>query len=271
MLYDLCMYFFIYGFLGWVIEVAFHAASQHKLVNRGFLNGAICPIYGVGMVIMIVLLEPLKNNILLLFVGSFILCSVLEFITGFVLERIFHHRWWDYSDEKFNIRGYICLRFSLCWGAAGVVAIKVIHQSISDLVGWMPDAVQKMITGVLVLLLVIDIAATVINVRGLNKDLTHIDEMGDAIRKVSDELTKIIYDESLSVKDKYEESKTEINERRKELEAIKEALQDKKDGAVRSMSVVQKRLIKTFPKGHSLKHRETMEQIKHKILKTDEK
>ncbi len=143
MFYDLCIYFFIYGFLGWVVEVSFHAIAQHKLVNRGFLNGAICPIYGFGMVLLIVLTEPFRDNIFLLFVGSVIICSLLELATGFVLEKIYHHRWWDYSNEKFNLGGYICLSFSLCWGVAGVIAIKIIHSGISDLVGVLPMLAQK--------------------------------------------------------------------------------------------------------------------------------
>ncbi len=267
MFYDLCIYFFIYGFLGWVVEVSFHAIAQHKLVNRGFLNGAICPIYGFGMVLLIVLTEPFRDNIFLLFVGSVIICSLLELATGFVLEKIYHHRWWDYSNEKFNLGGYICLSFSLCWGVAGVIAIKIIHSGISDLVGVLPMLAQEIVAWVLIAIMFVDQIATAINVRGLNKELTHIDELGDSIRKVSDELTKMIYDESLSVKDKYEDKKPEIEQKKKELEQKKAELQKRMETIPKSLSFGQRRLIKAFPSIRSISHSETMEQIKEKLLK----
>ena len=231
------------------MEVAFHAVAQHKLVNRGFLNGAICPIYGVGMVVLIVCLEPISHNLLLLFAGSLVICSVLELITGFAMEKIFGHRWWDYSDEPFNIGGYICIRFSICWGFAGVFAIRVVHDGIMHLTDLLPQTVQIVLAVVLSVLLLIDIAATVVNVQGLNKKLARIDEMGGLIKKMSDELTEHIYKDSISAAEK-------IDEKRPEIEA---EISD-------SLSYVQRRLIRAFPKGHSIKHHEAMERIRNRIM-----
>ena len=100
--------FLIYGFVGWCTEVIFAAVNSGKFVNRGFLNGPICPIYGFGILAVVRLLKPFGNNILLLFVGSVLITSGLEYITGFLLEKLFHQKWWDYSDVPFNIQGYIC-------------------------------------------------------------------------------------------------------------------------------------------------------------------
>ena len=102
--------FFAYAFLGWCMEVSFAALTSGRFVNRGFLNGPVCPIYGCGAVIVLFCLEPLKDHLFWLFVGSVILTSALEWLTGFVLEKIFHERWWDYSDMPFNLGGYICPR-----------------------------------------------------------------------------------------------------------------------------------------------------------------
>ena len=110
--------FFIYSFLGWCTEVSYAALVTGKFVNRGFLNGPVCPVYGFGVVIVLSILVPLKGNLLVLFIGSVVLTSLLEWLTGFLLEKIFHQRWWDYSDQPFNIGGYICLRFSIAWGFA---------------------------------------------------------------------------------------------------------------------------------------------------------
>lgn len=269
-IYDLLIYFFIYGFIGWVVEVAFHAVAQHKLVNRGFLNGAICPIYGVGMVVLIVCLEPVSNNLFLLFAGSLVICSILELITGFALEKIFGHRWWDYSDEPLNIGGYICIRFSICWGFAGVFAIKVVHDGVMHLTDLLPQTAQIVLAVVLSVLLVIDAAATVINVRGLNKELTHIDEMGDLIRKMSDDLTEHIYKGSISAAEKIDEKRPEIEAdieaRKAEFEKRREAFERKKQEAADSLSYVQRRLIRAFPKGHSIRHREAMEHLRSRIM-----
>ncbi|MEG0156126.1 MAG: putative ABC transporter permease, partial [Anaerovoracaceae bacterium] len=136
--YSVVWYFLIYGFLGWVVEVCFHALAQGKLVNRGFLNGAICPIYGFGVVLVVWILEPVASHGILLFAGATVLCSVLEWITGFILAKAFHQRWWDYTDEPLNIGGYICLRFSLMWGLACVFVVKLIHPSIQWLLDLVP-------------------------------------------------------------------------------------------------------------------------------------
>ena len=96
-IYQAVWIFIIYAFLGWCSEVAFAAVNKGKFVNRGFLNGPVCPIYGVGMLIVVLCLWNLRDRPLLLFLGSALLTTALEFVTGFVLERFFHDKWWDYS------------------------------------------------------------------------------------------------------------------------------------------------------------------------------
>ncbi|MFQ9473221.1 MAG: putative ABC transporter permease [Oscillospiraceae bacterium] len=126
-MYHLLWIFFIYAFLGWCTEVSYAALKTGRFVNRGFLNGPVCPVYGFGVVIVLWVLEPLRGNLLLLFLGSVALTSLLEWLTGFVLERLFHQRWWDYSQEPFNLGGYICLRFSIAWGLACLFVVKLLH------------------------------------------------------------------------------------------------------------------------------------------------
>ena len=118
-------FFFIYALLGWCGEVAFAAVKEKHFVNRGFLNGPLCPIYGVGVVAIVGLGLIAGDNVFVLFVISAIVTSLIELVTGYVLKKLFRTRWWDYSDMPLNIGGYICLPFSLLWGAACVVIIKV--------------------------------------------------------------------------------------------------------------------------------------------------
>lgn len=111
--YQMAWIVLIYSCLGWCSEVAFAALRRGVFVNRGFLNGPVCPIYGFGVLLVLLVLEPVKENLALLFFGSMVFCSLLEFIVGFAMERIFHDKWWDYSENPFNIKGYVCLEFSL--------------------------------------------------------------------------------------------------------------------------------------------------------------
>ena len=101
--FQILWFFFLYGFLGWCTEVAFQAVRQGKFVNRGFVNGPICSIYGFGVLSVLLVLEPLKDNLLILFLGSVVFTSVLEFLTGWVLEKLFHDKWWDYTNRPLNI------------------------------------------------------------------------------------------------------------------------------------------------------------------------
>jgi len=130
--YDLLYYFFIYAFMGWCIETVYASWKDAHFVNRGFLNGPFCPIYGFGALILIIVLRPVMDNIILLFIGAVILTSILEYITGFVLEKVFGHKWWDYSNRPFNIQGRICLRFSIYWGIVSVLILKILHPQVID-------------------------------------------------------------------------------------------------------------------------------------------
>lgn len=129
-LYEIIWIFFIYAFLGWCTEVAYAALDIGKFVNRGFLNGPCCPVYGFGVLIVVGILTPLKDNLLILFTGSVLLTTVLEYITGWILEKAFHNKWWDYSDKPFNVKGYICLKFSILWGLACTFIMVALHPAI---------------------------------------------------------------------------------------------------------------------------------------------
>ena len=130
-------WFFLYGFIGWGVEVVYAAVKTHKLVNRGFLCGPICPIYGFGMVGLIysVSLIPMPGSgstsaVAIFFIGM-ILTTAIELVGGWALFKIYHIRWWDYSNMKFNLGGYICPQFSLLWGLGSVIMVKVVHPALA--------------------------------------------------------------------------------------------------------------------------------------------
>lgn len=108
-LYYIINWFFIYSFLGWVWESCYVSAKAKKIINRGFINGPLCTIYGFGAISVYLILKDFDENILILYFGGVIVATVLEYITGWLMEAIFHTRWWDYSKKPFNLQGYICL------------------------------------------------------------------------------------------------------------------------------------------------------------------
>ncbi|MDK9582214.1 putative ABC transporter permease [Sneathia vaginalis] len=134
MIYNYIWYFFIYSFLGWCLEVIYASLEREDFINRGFLNGSYCPIYGFGAVCEIFLLTKFVNYPICLYIISVVITTVLEFITGYILEKIFNLQWWDYTNEKFNIKGYICLKFSLLWGVASLVLMYILQPKVNIIV-----------------------------------------------------------------------------------------------------------------------------------------
>ena len=188
MLYLTLWLFFVYAFLGWCAEVCYAALRTGKFVNRGFLNGPVCPIYGFGMAAVLWALRPLMGNTVLLFLGSVALTSLLEWLTGFLLEKLFHQRWWDYSDEPFNLGGYICLRFSLYWGLACLFVLKIVHPTVLWGVRAVPRSIGWVLLAVFAAAMAADLAATVRTVVRMNRQLRQLDELADRLREVSNDL-----------------------------------------------------------------------------------
>ena len=189
-LYQAVGLFFRYAFLGWCVEVAFVAVTCGRVVNRGFLNGPVCPIYGFGMLGVLYLLRPVEENLLLLFLGGMVLASALELAGGWALNRLFHTRWWDYSNEPFNLGGYICLKFSLMWGLGTVMVVRLVHPALYDLFLWIPRRLGVGLEVVLTLIFLADLAATVVTVMGLERDLKELHELAGTLRRGSDMLTQ---------------------------------------------------------------------------------
>ena len=211
-LYELLLIFFTYAFLGWCSEVAFATLKTGGFVNRGFLNGPICPIYGFGMVIVVLCLTPLTRSWPLLFFGSLVLTTALEFFTGWVLETLFHTKWWDYTGRKFNIKGYVCLEFSILWGLACVLIMRVLHPDILSLLRRIPYKAGLVILTACILLGVIDLAATVSAIRGLQKRLKRLTALAEGMHDISDELGESISGAVRAVKTRTDEDKAVFDE-----------------------------------------------------------
>ena len=229
--YQLLMLFLIYSFLGWCVEVSFVAVTTGRVVNRGFLNGPVCPIYGVGMLGALLLLEPVSGNLVLLFFLGMLLCTLVELIGGWILEKAFHTRWWDYTDKPFNLGGYVCLGFSIMWGFAVTFAVRLIHPLIFSLVCWLPHLVGWILIGVLYALFLIDFVLTLITVIGLRKQLGELERVGQALHTVGDTISDRLGNSALAADAKLESAKLAGQERvaegREKLELAKENSKEK--------------------------------------------
>lgn len=126
------IYFFLYGFIGWVLEVIYAFIIEGKFVNRGFLFGPICPIYGYGAILLVVSLHKINGNRTFKFITAVILFSAFEFLVSYVLEIIFNQRWWDYSNDILNIQGRVSIVYSILWGIMGIIFTEKLHPFIED-------------------------------------------------------------------------------------------------------------------------------------------
>ena len=288
--YQLLYYFAIYAFLGWILEVAFHGAIVGKVINRGFLNGPFCPIYGVGMIAMIYLLTTVTHteiqhiHFLIIFNVGSIVCTLIEYFGGWILDQIFHARWWDYRDMPFNINGYVCLIFSLAWGIGCVVAIGFIHPMIIDFVNWIPKQIGWWILGITYFGLTMDMIISVSVMIGLNEKLAQIDKLQKSLRIISDELTERIGGGAMETAQKVSEAGVQAriagSELKENIVNVKDTAVQFKDNQVAELQQkinslketltsdkfnLTKRLIDAFPSLDSHFYHDTLEDIKRII------
>lgn len=216
-MYKILSYFLIYSFLGWGVEVAYQAISKGLVINRGFLNGPVCPIYGFGVVSILVLLytvsdgHPEQVNAFGVFVIGVILATVIELFGGWALDKLFHARWWDYRDRKFNLNGYICPEFSVYWGIGIVILIRIIHPFIYDFIFLRPVLmISWLILIVMYLIYFVDFCTSVLIMIGLNKRFAELDELQRRMRVVSDRMSTKIGEDTLEKKEKVEEARVEV-------------------------------------------------------------
>lgn len=284
--YEVAWVFVIYAFLGWCIEVAYAALDTGKFVNRGFLNGPVCPIYGSGVLVVVLTLTPLKHNFILLFIGSVILTTIIEFVTGFFLEKIFHNQWWDYSNQPFNICGYICLKFSIMWGIACVLIMDVIHPAIYKVIKIVPKIPGTILLIIFCIILVVDLIITISTILKLNERLKIMEELAEKLKVVSNEIGENIYEgvtavieKSDNIKETIEVKSMEFTENHEEffenISMLKSNISEKKEELYRLQTKYkevlerktkgEKRLIKAFPDMKVNRYEESFKKLKKYI------
>ena len=242
-----------------------------KFVNRGFLNGPVCPIYGVGMLVVVTLLWGLRSNLILLFLGSAGLTTALEFATGWVLEKFFQDKWWDYSDKPFNVKGYICLEFTILWGLAAAFIVGAVHPFVFMLIKKTPFVLGVILMAVFLAVFITDLVITVVALAKLPKKLNAMLEAEKALNALADKIGENISETAINAKAKGDElvenSKPKIEELKAEYE--KKAAEYKRQ--FESRGFVHKRIFKAFPNLKSGRYKAVFERFAEKRADLKEK
>ena len=269
--------FMIYSLLGWGIEVVYHAVTLGAVVNRGFLNGPVCPVYGCGVICVLGVIKKAGESMgysgnietaspAVLFVVGITFATAVELIAGAALDKLFHARWWDYSREKFNFKGYICLRFSIIWGLIIAFVLRVIHPGIQSIVGLIPAGIGLIVLIIIYIVFVTDIILTTLAVLKLNKQLDALDELQKSILLISEGMSEVIGTGTIKTVEKLETGKEiakgEYEQKKQKLEELlahieKSIMYNKMFGIGR--------LFRAFPDMKHSKYQDIIDQIKNMI------
>ena len=180
--------FFIYSFLGWLMESVGDTIRKKKFVNRGFLIGPYCPIYGAGVLLITILLAKYREDFWITFFMSLIICGVLEYSTSFIMEKIFKARWWDYSNRKFNINGRICLETLIPFGIAGTFIVYIANPFFLKYINMLPDIVLHIFSGVFLIVYITDMIVSlkiILNLKQMSKEFKdNTVEISEKVRKI---------------------------------------------------------------------------------------
>lgn len=232
--------FIIYSMMGWIMEVMCSLVNLKKFVNRGFLIGPYCPIYGSGAILITLLLNKYLNDPFTLFVMAILLCGVLEYLTSYVMEKIFHLRWWDYSKKKFNLNGRVCLDTIIPFGVLGVIIMYVTNPFFLDKINSLSGQALNIIVSIVLFVYLVDNIISLITIFGIKRTTAFVSRENKEDN--TEEITKKVRDILLG----------------------------------KQKAFTQKRLVNAYPKLQTIrikvkeKIEKTKEEIDHKIDETRE-
>ena len=190
--YTLSVIYLVYSFLGWVGETVVATAKGRQFTNRGVASGPFCFVYGTAGVLLAVGLADLRNNWFALFAGSFLIATVVEWVTAKLLERVHHRRWWDYSDKKFNLDGYVCLQYSALWGVLGAAAVRWGNDLLLRFCAWLPPLLLHIAVWVSMTVAVLDQIGAVVVVGQYAARHPRLEQLGQELGKGTDRLQQKI-------------------------------------------------------------------------------
>ena len=243
---QLFLFFMAYSVIGWISEVVYCSVQERRLVNRGFLHGPLCPVYGFGALLVVFLLEPFSGSVLVLFVVGMALTTTLEY-NGLAFETAFSTRWWDYSDLPFNFRGRVCLLNSVLFGLMSLIGVRVLHPLLESLIFALPVSLADSVAAILAAFLMVDLAYTLRSLVNFEEKLVALGALLETVvdgRALADRFREKDLREMLAdLRERVERENTELNRR---LTARFETLLDRTRG--------MRRLLRAFPSVRNALH-----------------
>lgn len=248
--------FYFYCFFGWCFESSYVSLRNHKWINRGFIRGPFLPLYGSGACLLLLVSRPFLNYLPLVYLAGCIGATALEYVTGVAMEALFKVRYWDYSNQKFNFQGHICLSSTLTWGFLTILMTKVIHKPVENLLFRIPQGVLSVLVFVLTVLVVsdfslsfkaaIDLRDVLVKMENAKKDMARIQKRLDFLIALADE--------------ELEQRREELQQLRTQYGVLKELRRhfSERQGLIRNM-------IRNNPTMRSEKYKETFEELRQKL------
>ena len=273
-MYDICLKFLAflcYSVLGWVCETIWCSIGSRKFVNRGFLNGPVCPIYGVGALLVLYLLRPYTENPFTVFLAGIVLTSTLEYLTGVLLEQLFHLRLWDYSHNFCNLNGRVCLRNSLLFGAMAVLLVWGIDPALDLLLSLLPPWAAITSAWSLACVLAADLVLTVRTVLRLNGKLEQLqllwDELPERLEETAQDVRRELSERVSRRREQHEAFRFLLQEDLSGLEDANRAalLRERKERLHVLLSHrvrLEQRFLRAFPRMTSLRHGALLERLR---------
>lgn len=241
---DWALRFFLYSLTGWIIESVYATILAHRWVNRGFLNGPYCPIYGCGALIILLALNPLRHNWWLLLIAAIVLTTVLEYITGYVMEKAFKTRWWDYTKYILNLHGRICLQTSLLWGGMCLLLVYLVEPQVGKFLALFTYEIRLAALVIFIIALAADLMITVRHALNLNEQLARLQRLLQRARSF------------------YREDNL-----RRRMGNIRHGLNEWRC-QVKNIGAVQRRLLQAFPHIRSVNYPEAMQKLRDWLKRT---
>lgn len=281
--YHILWFFIIYCVCGWLWESSFCSIKAKKWINRGFLMGPYIPIYGCGALVVYLTLYPLKEDLWLVYMGGVVFPTILEFFTSWLMEKLFAATWWDYSNEKFNIQGRICLKVSLFWGFFSVFMVEILHPIVLILIDKLPRTAGQVLGGLFVVVFSADFMNTVVATLDVKKTLEKMENIREDIFQFLDvhnlgpEYRELSPSHMVSrLKEQWEERKEyfenipltgTINEYREELEdKLSVLVRRYEENKIKHRGVLQRHM-KAYPNLKSSRYAKPMEDMKKRLEK----
>lgn len=257
-LYHILAWLFLYSVMGWIWESSYVSFKERKLVNRGFVTGPVCTIYGVGAVSVYLILKPLEGNLAVLYFGGVVVATLLEYVTAVVMETMFHTSWWDYSNNKFNFQGRICLGSSIAWGFFTLIMFEILQPFVEMIVGLVSEERGQMILTVVMILYAADFGFAMSTAMQLGEKLEQVEQaMAEFAEKLQESRIFSSASEMLESLEPYRKNlgRLNIKERTEKYQELlaeqveKSRLPEQKEAMVAKLKVVNEKMSNVVLKG----------------------